>query len=355
MLPLSGSGTTPGRPTMKDVASLAGVSLKTVSRVVNGEGGVSRPLTERVEFACRELQFRPDLRARSLRRGDRRTATIGLVLEDIANPFSSAVHRAVEAVAATRDVVVLAGSLNENSQRERELVAAFSARRVDGLIIMPTGGDQSHLAGERRAGIPLVFVDRDPRLPDVDVVLSDHYEGAVAATRHLLARGHRRIGFLGDRTSIPTLRERQAGFDRAMADAGIGVPVDHVAVGLDSIAAAEEAATRMLQRAGAPTALFTAQNLITIGTIHALRRLRGQRSVALVGFDDFELADLLDPAVTVVAQDPRAIGTHAAELLFRRLGGDGSPCSHTVVPTRLIPRGSGELPAPLARACSEPA
>jgi LacI family transcriptional regulator len=348
MSPLPGPEGAPNRATMKDVAALAGVSLKTVSRVVNGEGGVSSLLTERVERACRQLHFHPNLGARSLRRSDGRTATIGLVLEDIANPFSSAVHRAVEAVAVARDVAVLAGSLNENPQRERELIAAFSARRVDGLIIMPTGGDQSHLVGERLAGIPLVFVDRAPELLDVDVVLSDNFEGAKAATRHLLAAGHRRIGFLGDRTSIPTLRDRRAGFSRAMADAGILVPPDHVALDLGTMRAAEEATARMLAPADAPTALFTAQNLITIGAIHALRRLLRQRSVALVGFDDFLLADLLEPAVTVVAQDPHAIGTRAAELLFRRIGGDTSPCSHMVIPTRLIPRGSGELPAPVA-------
>jgi len=339
---------------MKDVAALAGVSLKTVSRVVNGESGVSAPLAERVESACRQLHFHPNLGARSLRRGDGRTATIGLVLEDIANPFSAAVHRAVETVAMTRDVAVLAGSLNENPQRERELVAAFSARRVDGLIIMPTGGDQSHLVDERHAGIPMVFVDRAPELLDVDVVLSDNYEGARAATRHLLAAGHRRIGFLGDRTGIATLRDRQAGFSRAMADAGILVPADHVALDLDTMRAAEEATVRMLTTAYAPTALFTAQNLITIGAIHALRRLLRQRSVALVGFDDFLLADLLEPAVTVVAQDPHLIGTRAAELLFRRIGGDSSPCSHTVIATRLVPRGSGELPAPVATPAAGP-
>jgi LacI family transcriptional regulator len=353
MPPLSGPLAPPNRPTMKDVAALAGVSLKTVSRVVNGEPGVSPVLVERVERACRQLQFGPDLRARSLRRGDRRTATIGLVLEDIANPFSAAVHRAVETVAATRDVAVLAGSLNENPQRERELVAAFSARRVDGLIIMPTGGDQSHLARERRAGIPLVFVDRAPGLADVDVVLSDNHRGAVAATRHLLVSGHRRIGFLGDRAAIPTLQDRRAGFRRAMADAGIVVPREHVTVDLGTTEAADEATARMLSVDGAPTALFTAQNLVTIGAIQALRRLRLQRSVALVGFDDFVLADLLEPAVTVVAQDPQAIGTRAAELLFRRIDGDGTPCSRTVVPTRLIPRGSGELPAPVAAGPSE--
>ncbi len=347
MPPLPGAGDTPHRPTMKHVAALAGVSLKTVSRVVNSEGGVSPVLTERVETACRQLHFHPNLGARSLRRADGRTATIGLVLEDIANPFSAAVHRAVEAVAVTRDVAVLAGSLNENPQRERELVAAFSARRVDGLIIMPTGGDQSHLAGERRAGIPLVFVDRAPALLDVDVVLSDNDEGASAATRHLLGHGHRRIGFLGDAAGIPTLQERLAGFSRTMAGAGVRVPPGHVALDLGSIRAAQEATARMLSRADPPTALFTAQNLVTIGAIHALRRLRLQRTVALVGFDDFLLADLLEPAVTVVAQDPHAIGTRAAELLFRRIGGDAGPCSYMVIPTRLVPRGSGELPAPV--------
>src|SRR4051812_40423249 len=192
------------RATMRDVAARAQVSLKTVSRVVNGEPGVAPETAERVHRAATELSFRLDLGARSLRRSDRRTATIGLVLENVDNPFSSALHRAVENVARQRGVAVLAGSLDEDTERERELVAAFASRRVDGLGIMPARTDHRYLLSERRGGTPMVFVDRSPGRLDADVVLSDNREGARAGVAHLISAGHRHIGFLGDLARIAT-------------------------------------------------------------------------------------------------------------------------------------------------------
>ncbi len=334
------------RPTMRDVAALAGVSLKTVSRVVNNEAGVSAGLVDRVERAARQLDFRPNRGARSLRRSDGRTATIGLVLEDIANPFSAAVHRAVEDVARARGVAVLAGSLDETPERERELVGTFAARRVDGLVIMPTGGDQSHLVLERRAGTHVVFVDRPGGLA-ADVVVADNHRGAGLATHHLVAGGHRRIAFLGDRASIPTLQDRLAGFLAAMQACGLPVADEHIACGLTTVGSAQAATRALLALPEPPTALFTAQNLVTMGAVRGLREAGAQHRVALVGFDDFLLADMLDPPLTVVAQDPQEIGRRAADLLFRRIDGDDSPFEHQVVPTRLVPRGSGEV-APAA-------
>lgn len=332
------------RPTMRDVAALAGVSVKTVSRVVNGETGVSPQLVERVQRAVLQLDFQPDVGARSLRRSDRRTGTIGLVLENVANPFSSALHRAVEDVARARDVVVLAGSLDEAPERERELVAAFTSRRVDGLVLMPAGRDHAYLLPERQAGTPMVFVDRAPGLEGADVVLADNRVGAAAGVAHLVTGGHRVIGFLGDDSRIATERERHAGYLDALAAAGLAASERDVVHDVSTIEMASAATVRMMSRPDPPTALFTAQNLVTIGAVKALRTLGRQHDVALVGFDDFELADLLDPPVTVVSQDPATIGRWAAEILFRRLDGDGSPFATRVVPSRLVVRGSGEIP-----------
>jgi len=329
---------------MRDVAALAGVSVKTVSRVVNGEAGVSPAMTTKVRQAAEGLDFQLNLGARSLRRADGRTATIGLILEDVANPYSSALHRAVEDVARGRGVVVLAGSLDEDPARERELVTAFIARRVDGLIMMPTGIDHSYLVTERRAGTPLMFVDRTPGRLDADVVLTDNRKGAETGVAHLVAAGHRSIGFLGDRARIATAQERYAGYVDALTVAGIPVSHHHVVHDATTVEIAAKAAADMLTGADPPTALFTAQNLVTIGALMALRRLGLQQEVALVGFDDFLLADLMDPPVTVVAQDPHTIGRWAAERLFRRSDGDSSAFSTQIVPSRLIARGSGEIP-----------
>jgi LacI family transcriptional regulator len=325
------------RPTMRDVAALAGVSLKTVSRVVNGETTVGPELAARVQRAADALDYRPNLTARSLRSSDGRTRTIGLVLENVANPFSSALHRGVEDVAGARGVAVFAGSVDEDPQRERALALALVARRVDGLIVVPAGDDQSYLANEQRAGLSLVFADRPPRLFRADTIMSDNAVGAETAVRHLVELGHTRIGFLGDLRQIAS-----AGYSTALAASGIDVDEALVRFDLPNADAAE-AAARSLLAGPKPTALFAAQNLVTIGALRALRALGLSKRIALVGFDDFPLADMLEPAVTVVAQDPAAIGAKACEVLFQRMDGDDSPQRLHTIPTRLIVRGSGEI------------
>ncbi len=334
------------RPTMRDVAALARVSLKTVSRVINGEPTVAPELTARVHRAAATLDYRPNLTARSLRSSDGRTRTIGVLLEDVANPFSSAFHRAVEDIANSRGVAVFAGSVDEDPRRERALALALVARRVDGLIIVPAGDDQSYLATEQRSGLSLVFADRPPRLLRADTVVSDNAGGAHKAVRHLIAAGHRRIGFLGDLSQIQTAADRFAGYAKALSSAGIGLDGELVRMNLHNAQAAE-AAARELMAGPRPTALFPTQNLVTIGVIRALRKLGLHARVAVIGFDDIMLADLLQPPVSVIAQDPAAIGAKACEVLFRRMDGDTSPAQTQSIPTRLIARGSGEIPPAL--------
>ena len=150
---------------MHDVAALAGVALATVSRVVNGKPGVSPAMQARVEAAIERLDYRRNVNASSLRRLDRKTATIGLVLEDVANPFMSALHRAVEDCARERGVLVFAGSCDEDSRREQELIGALRTRRVDGIIVVPAGTDHSYLLPASRLGTAMVFADRRPGLP----------------------------------------------------------------------------------------------------------------------------------------------------------------------------------------------
>ena len=334
------------RPTMRDVAARAGVSLKTVSRVVNAEAGVSPALVEKVQRAVAELDFRPNVGASSLRRADGKTATVGLLVEDVANPYSSALHRAVEDVALPRGVVVFSASLDEDPARERELARAFAARRADGLILVPASDDQSYLEPEVRAGTAVVCVDRACHGVDVDSVVATNRSGSAEGVRHLLAGGHRRVAFLGDRQAIWTARERYEGYLDALRSAGVDVDPSIVVHDLTDTGVADGATSTLLTRPNPPTALFTAQNLVTIGALRAMRRLGVERSIALVGFDDFPLADLVTPGVTVVAQDPTAIGKLAASVLFSRLAGDTSPTTTHVVPTTLVRRGSGEIPPP---------
>lgn len=331
------------RPTMRDVAALARVSVTTVSRVINGEPGVTTELAGRVGAAIEQLNYRHNLTASSLRRADGRSATIGVVLEYIADPFDALLHRAIEEYALTRGVLVLAGSLEEDEARERELIAALAARRVDGLVIMPAGHDQSYLLNERRSGTAMVFVDRPPAFFDADDVLTDNLDGARRGVGHLVAQGHRRIGYIGDLQTITTAALRHRGYREELAAHGIPVDESLVRTDVRGTERAEAAALEIMSNAAPPTALFAGQGLLTPGAYRALRRLGLHNKVALVGFDEIPLADLLEPGVTVMAQDPAAMGRAAAELLFRRMDGDRSPSVHQVIPTRLITRGSGEI------------
>jgi LacI family transcriptional regulator len=276
----------------------------------------------------------------------RKTQTIGLVLEDVSNPFSSALHRAVEDAARDRGILVFAGSCDEDPDRERELIGSFRERRVDGLIVVPASQDHTYLYEERRTGTALVFVDRRARHLDADSVVSDNFGGAVQAVRHLLERGHRRVGFLGDLLSISTAQERFRGYKHALQTAGVADDDTLIYTELRAPDVAAAAVDEMLALPQPPTAFFTAQNLLTIGGIRALRRASREREIALIGFDDVSLADMLDPAISVVAQNPQALGRAAADQLFRRLDGDGGPAVDLVIPVALIARGSGEIDAP---------
>ncbi|MEV5242447.1 LacI family DNA-binding transcriptional regulator [Streptomyces cinnamoneus] len=325
---------------MKDVAARAGVGLKTVSRVVNGEPGVTQDTERRVRDAIAALGFRRNDSARILRKG--RTASVGLVLEDLADPFYAPLNRAVEEVARAHGALLVNGSSAEDADRERELALALCARRVDGLIVIPAGDDHRYLEPEMAAGIATVFADRPAGRISADAVLSDNFGGAREGVAHLIAHGHRRIGFLGDRPRIHTAAERLRGYRAAMAGAGLPVDERWVSLGPTGPERVRAEAERLLRGPEPVTALFTGNNRVTVTAVRVIARL--PRPVALVGFDDLELADLLSPGITVIAQDPARLGRTAAELLFRRLEGAEDAPRRVELPTRLIPRGSGELP-----------
>ncbi|MFD7883492.1 LacI family DNA-binding transcriptional regulator [Streptomyces bauhiniae] len=328
------------RPTMKDVAARAGVGLKTVSRVVNGEPGVTPDTERRVREAIEALGFRRNDSARVLRKG--RTASIGLVLEDLADPFYGPLSRAVEEVARAHGALLINGSSAEDPEREQELALALCARRVDGLVVIPAGDDHRYLEPEIRAGVATVFVDRPAGGIDADVVLSDNFGGARDGVAHLIAHGHRRIGFIGDMPRIHTAAERLRGYRAAMEDAGIPVAEGWMSLGATDPERVRRATEEMLAGPDPVTAVFTGNNRVTVTVIRVLAEY--DRPVALVGFDDFELADLLQPGVTVVAQDAAALGRTAADRLFQRLDGALGTPERLELPTRLITRGSGELP-----------
>ena len=327
---------------MNDVAREAGVSLKTVSRVVNAEPGVREETVERVSTAIRRLRYRRDDIASTLRRRTT-SASIGLVIEDLANPFYSLVARAVEDAASARQSVLITGSSEGSADLERQLIDTLLGRRVDGLIVVPEPIDHRFLTRDRDAGTPVVFLDRPPMGLDADSVLLDNRGGARAAVGHLVAQGHRRIGLVGDPASLWTAAERLSGYREALAEAGIPEDPELVRLGSRAVGDAERSTGELLALPSPPTAIFAANNRNCVGVLRALDARRA--SVALLGFDDFELAEVL--GVSVVSYDPAALGTLAARRLYARVDGLAEPAAQQVLATRLIVRRSS-LVAPRA-------
>ena len=325
---------------MRDVATAADVSIKTVSRVVNGEPGVSAVTAARVGAAIAHLGFARNDVARSLRSG--RAGALGLIIEDVANPFYSAIARAVEDAATERGHILITGSCEEDPTRERRLALGLLRRLVDALLIVPAGSDHRYLLPEL-IDTPIVFLDRPSRGVAADTVLLDNVGGARAGVEHLLRQGHERIAFIGDSSELYTAGERLAGYRAALADAGREARDELIRGGSHDAAHAAHSARALLDLPPGrrPTAMLCANNRNTIGALRALRDAPAR--VALVGFDDFELADMLATPVTVVRHSPEDMGRIAAELAYRRLGGDAGSPVHRTIPCELVIRGSGEV------------
>ncbi len=304
---------------MKDVASRAGVALKTVSRVVNREPGVTPETTRRVLGAIEDLGFRRNESARLLRTGH--TATLGYIADTWADPDHAAVYRGLEQVAREHAYLLYSGSTDSDGEREERLALAMCARRVDGLIISPTPGSHDYLVSEIEAGVATVFVLRPPELVRADAVLPDERGGARVAIAHLVSLGHRRIGFLGEPTGHRSQALR-AGYAEAMTTAGLAVDPSWLTLDAARLAQADV------------TAVFCADKEQTRAALRAL----GHREVAVVAFGDIDFADLLSPPVSVVSYNPELIGRTAAELLLRRLAGEQSPPRRVEVPVTLIAR-----------------
>ncbi|WP_072344121.1 LacI family DNA-binding transcriptional regulator [Actinomyces urinae] len=323
------------RPTMKDVAALAGVGIKTVSRVVNGEPHVSEETIATVEQAIAQLNFRRNEAAANLRQGQ--SSMVGLVVENLSEPIQASIASAVERVALEEDYLLVTASSSDNPDRERKAIQALISRRVDGLIIIPSPVDHGYLQFEIDAGMAVVFVDRSPLGLLTDVVLSDNRAGAFDATQHLIKRGHRRIAYIGDSVDMYASNERVQGYRDALASEGIAFDDRLVHLGHPSTERAEAALQTCIALDEPATALITGNSLNTISTLHAPTYVTAK--LDHVAFDDLELADLLSNPLSVVAQDPTLIGTIAAQRLFARIKGTetGEPQT-TYLPTRLIIR-----------------
>ena len=330
-----------GPATLADVAALAEVSLKTASRVFNGEPHVADRTRAKVLGAARELSFQMNAPASMLRRGIG-APEVALVIGDITNPFFAALARGAEGEARRRGGFLTLASSDESDVEEVRLIQEFARRHVRGIVIASTLADHLPLDFIRERGAALVFVDRPPVGIEADSVLLDNVAGARMATEHLLAHGHRRIAFVGDYERLATHRERMQGFGSAMDAAGITHWRSNVHEGAHDAASARELVASLLERQDAPTAVLASNNRIAVGAVSAMR-LAGP-GTAIIGFDDFDLAEVL--GVTTVTHDPSEMGRLAIERVFHAAADPAARAEQFVLPTRLVVRGSGEIAPP---------
>lgn len=328
-----------GAPTMRDVAARAGVSAMTVSRVLKDDSRVSGATRERVLSAVDELGYRRNETARNLRLGG--SGMIGLIVTNLANPFYSRLALGVQEVASEHGLRMLLSNTAEQVDRERGLVEDLASRQVDGMIVVPAGNSHHHLTPAALRGLPIVLAARPPAGMDADCVLVDDFGGAEQGTGQLIADGHRKIGFLGNPPALYTGAERFRGYWAAHEAAGLEPDEALVRRGLVDVVTAERAALELLSGPNAPTAVFCTNNRLTQGAIRAVRALH--RPVALAGFDDFDLADVLGLPLTIVSYDADEIGRRAGQMLIDRINGapgEGLPARRTVVPTHVIRYGT---------------
>jgi LacI family transcriptional regulator len=315
----------PGRqPTIKEVAQHAGVSPMTVSRTLAGGINVRPDLQEKVLAAVRVLGYHRNENARSLRPGQA-SGLIGVAITNLGNPYYGNFALGVEEVAAEYGRRIVLGNTGEDPARERQLIADFIGRQVEGLVLVPSGGASDHLRPERLGDIPIVLASRRVYGLDVDAVLLDDVGGAYRGTRALLDAGHTRIGFLGNVRSVFTGQRRFEGFTRALQERGMEPDAALVQREQQDVDSARDAMRRLLDLDEAPTAVFSANNRNTVGALKEIgRRLREGADVAampaIVSFDNFELAELMPVPVAVIDHDARQLGREAARLLLSRLG-----------------------------------
>lgn len=321
------------RPTIYDVARLAGVSAKTVSRVVNEESSVRDETRERVRRAIAMLGFEPHPLASALRRG-RTLGIVGLVIQDLGNPFYLSLAHTVETTLRTRSLTLMVASASENAALERTLVDAFLRRGISGLILAAApGGNHSYLQGPMEKGIGVVFVDRAPIGLDADWVTIDNERGGYLATLYLIQRGHQRIMAVGGPEKAEPIVARVRGYRRALRESRVADDPSLVDLEAPDAASSAAAVHRLLQRKPGPTAVFTLNNRSCLGAVAEL--VRHPEPIAVTTFGAPEGAELFKIPAAKVQYDAVALAATAARYLLERIDGSQVAPRHSVIPVTM--------------------
>ena len=335
---------------MRDVADRAGVSIKTVSRVVNKDRYISTDVRGRVEEAVAALGYVMDTAARTLRRG--RDTALGVAVPSLADPFFAEIVQGVESRARPRGMSILVTSLGETAKDEQAAVEGLLQRHITGLIVAPVSENHSYLQPWVNR-VPVVFIDRPPQHLVADSVIEDDEGAAADAVEQLVAAGHRRIAVLVPESTAVTVQRRVWGYRSALTAAEIPLDGAFEVVMPDTDAAVRAALTRLLDSATPPTALLLASSAVATRVVPATHQLR-RTDLAMISFGDFRMASSLQPSISALAQQPAALGRAAADRVFRRLDKPESALNRSVLlPIALIDRESGRLPPPGSATPSE--
>ncbi len=329
------------RSTIRNVAEMAGVSINTVSRVLNDKGEISPQTKERVLEAIKTLHYRPNSFARSLL--GKQSLTVGQIVTDCTNPNNAQQIRYVQDVTTRQGYSVMLVDTNEKHERELAAVELMVEKFVDGFLITPLQYDNTHLFKLHEEGqIPFVLTNRAIEGLEVDRVLHNNFDGAYQAVRHLVELGHTRIAYLTSRRQVWTVSERLGGYREALKTANLEYDEALVAQTYLNLESAVEAATQLLKLRPRPTAIFAFNDLMAIGVLQAIKQagLRIPQDVALVGYDDILYAQYLEVPLTTVRQPTRQLGEVAAEVLLKRIADRAAPPQQIMLQPSLIVRAS---------------
>ncbi|MEU9239917.1 LacI family DNA-binding transcriptional regulator [Streptomyces sp. NPDC048385] len=332
-------------PTMADVARSAGVSVATVSHVLNGTRPVLPHTRQAVLDAIEELGYTPNTLARSLVTS--RTRSIGLAVSAISNPYFTEILQGVEAAVLEHGYSLLIADPHDDPEHERKVVQLLHERRVDGLVVAPSADPRALLAYLSRHAVPTVLLDRvvgggADTAPAFDQVCAENTEPMARLVTHLAGLGHRRIGLVAGLPGLSTTGERITGYRQGLSTAGLALDDDLIAPGNSETTGAEQATAALLSLAAPPTALVTANNAMTIGALRTLRArgLSVPDDIALCCFDDFAWADLFSPRLTAIAQPSRELGAEAVRVLLERLAAPDRPARTLRLPCAFVHRTS---------------
>ncbi|MCY9668638.1 LacI family transcriptional regulator [Paenibacillus alginolyticus] len=307
------------RSTLKEVAKLAGVSTATVSNALNETKYVSEEVKDKINKAIEELNYQPNIVAKSLRVQESRI--IGVLISDVANPFFSIVVRGIEEELSKSNYSILLCNTDSSVEKERKYLEVMIGKRVDGLVVSSAGNSGDYFRSLDKTGVPIVFLNRCPEFMNSDVIMTNNIQGAYSATEHLIRHGYGKIAIITGPSSISTGKDRLIGYKRALEDYGVALSDTLVKEGLFTIQSGYDKMKELMEQDSKPDAVFVSNNSMTLGAYKYLKEagIRIPDQIAVLGYDDPDWADIVDPPITTVRQPAYQLGVHAANLMLVRI------------------------------------